>query len=279
MNSYASLSRIYDQWQEANDASEWADHVEKILARHSRLHKGDGADDSMLLLDLGCGTGSFAIEMGRRGYDVIGVDQSFDMLAAARSKEAPPSVQFIQQDITRMELFGTVDIIVCFLDTINHILQESALDRLFKRCKNYLNPDGLLLFDVATPYYFNQVLGNQIFFDIKEEYALIWQNSIQPKKARNRSELTLFIRQEDNSYQREEECIDERIYPVETIRSLLGRHHLAIRKEYADLTFQKPSARTLRTFFVVENNKDDWKRKLETVSLEDRGKQKNDGKR
>lgn len=279
MNSYAALSQIYDRWQEANDASKWADYTEKILARHFRRSKGDGAGDTFLLLDLGCGTGSFAIEMGNRGYDVLGLDQSVDMLAAAKAKDAPPNVRFVQQDITKMELFGTVDIIVCFLDTVNHILQQSKLDRLFKRCKNYLNPDGLFLFDLATPFYFHQVLGNQMFFDIKEEYAMFWQNSINMKIDRSQSELTFFIKQEDQSFQRGEEFIEEKVYPLETIRTLLQDNHLVIRKEYADLTFQKPTAGTRRVFFVVENTKDEWKRELETVPFEDRGKQKIHGKK
>jgi len=278
MSSYAALSQIYDQWQEANDVSKWADYVERILARHSKMRKGDGDGDSFLLLDLGCGTGSFAIEMGKRGYDVLGLDQSGDMLAVAKAKDAPPNVQFIQQDITKMELFGTVDIVVCFLDTVNHILQESKLNRLFKLCKNYLNPGGLLLFDLATPFYFFHVLGDQMFFDIKEEYTLIWQNSIDAKKSRSRSELTFFIKQEDKSFQRGEEYVEEKIYSFEAVRDLLRDNQLTLRKEYADLTFQKPSEQTRRVFFIVENAKDEWKRKLETVSFEDRGKQKIHGK-
>lgn len=277
MNSYASLSEIYDQWQVTNDASKWADYIEKILARHFKMIKGDGAGDSFLLLDLGCGTGSFAVEMARRGYDVLGLDQSCDMLAIAKEKSAALNVQFIQQDITKMELFGTVDIIVCLLDTVNHILQESKLNHLFKQCKNYLNPDGLLIFDLAAPYYFEQVLGDQVFYDIKEDYTLLWQNTVDSKKTRSRSELTFFIRQNDQSYQRGEECIEEKIYPVETVRSLLQDNHLTILKQYADMTFQKPSPKTKRIFFIAENTQDEWKRKLETVLLEKRGKQRKNG--
>ncbi len=278
MNSYADLSKIYDQWQEKNDAAKWADYTEKILARHCSLPGGDGADGAFLLLDLGCGTGSFAIEMAKRGYDVLGMDQSGDMLAIAKEKEGARDVQFIQQDMTRMELFGTMDIIVCFLDTINHILDESKLNRLFGLCKNYLNPGGLFLFDLATPVYFEKVLGNQVFYDIREPYALIWQNFIDLKKGRSRSELTFFIKQEDQSYLRGEECIKEKIYTVDKIQSLIQSNELTIVKEYGGLTFQKPSDASDRIIFVVENKQDDWKKELGTVAFENRGKQNKNGR-
>jgi SAM-dependent methyltransferase len=271
MDSYVSLSKIYDLWQEKNDPSKWADHVEKIIAKHCRIKKGDGAEGSYLLLDLGCGTGGFAIEMANRGYDVLGMDLSSDMLAVAREKDSSQQVQFIQQDMTRMELFGTVDLIVCFLDTVNHVLEEAKLNRLFRLCKNYLNPDGLLIFDLATPHYFEQVLGNQMFFDIRESYTLTWQNTVDLKKGRSRSELTFFIRQPDGSYLRGEECINERIYSVEEIESLIQAGNLTILKQYDGLSFRKPSAATDRILFIAENRGDEWKKSLETVALADRG--------
>jgi len=277
MNSYATLSKIYDQWQEKNDASKWADYVEKILARHCKIGKGDGTCGSFLLLDLGCGTGDFAIEMAKRGYDVLGLDQSFDMLAIAREKDGAQNVQFIQQDMTRMELFGTVDIIVCFLDTINHIPDETKLGRLFGRCKNYLNPGGLFLFDMATPYYFKEVLGDQVFYDIKDPYALIWQNSVDDRMSRSRADLTFFIKQEDESYLRGEECIRERIYTADAICSLLAQSGLTVKKMYGGLTFQKPAGTSERIVFVVENSQDEWKKTLGALSIENRGKQRKNG--
>lgn len=272
MNSYSDLSKIYDQWQEANDAFKWADYVEKLLAKHCKIVKGDGKDDSFLLLDLGCGTGGFAIEMSRRGYDVLGIDQSADMLSIAKDKEGAGKVQFIQQDITKMELFGTVDVIVCFLDTINHILDEKKLNKLFKLCKNYLNPDGLFIFDIATPYYFANVLGNHVFYDIKEQYSLIWQNFVDIRKNRSQSELTFFLQQDDGSYLRGEELIEEKIYAVDNIESLIQNNNLTLLKQYGELSFKKPSETSKRIFFVCENSQDEWKKELNMISFENRGK-------
>jgi len=272
MTSYAHLSKIYDQWQENNDDLKWADYIEKIVLRHCAKNKGDGTDNSLLLLDLGCGTGGVAIEMAKRGYDVLGVDQSSDMLAVAKEKESADKVQFIQQDITRMELFGTVDIMICLLDTVNHILDEKKLTRFFSLCKKYLNPNGLLIFDIATPHYFEKVLGNQLFYDIKENYTLLWQNHVDIKKSKNSSELIFFIQQDDGSYLRGEDLIKEKIYNVETIENIINTNGLNVLKKYGELSFQKPSINSKRVFFVVENSQDEWKNKLGNTAIGKRRK-------
>lgn len=265
MDSYASLSAIYDLWQDENDAGSWADYINMIITLNCRIDIGDGVDDTLLLLDLGCGTGSFAIEMANRGYDVLGIDRSAEMLSAAKFKDIRQSVQFIQQDITNMELYGTVDIIVCLLDTINHILDESKLNRMFSLCKNYLNLNGLLIFDIATPYYFENILGGNVFYDIEDRYTLIWQNHINKKKRTSSAEITLFIGQEDRTYVRSEDFIEERIYNIDKIEKLLHNNDLRIIKEYGDLGFRKPGLTSRRVFFIAENRDDKLKKNLETA--------------
>ncbi len=262
MSSYALLSKIYDQWQEENDSVVWADYTEKIIRKHLNKTSGDGENNSLLLLDLGCGTGGFSIEMAERGYDVLAMDQSADMLLAAKEKENSGKVQFILQDITKMKLYGTVDVMVCYLDTINHILDISKLDRLFRLCKNYLNPEGLLIFDMATPYYFDCVLGEQIFYDIKEQYTLLWQNSVDHKRQTSISELIFFLLADDGTYLKSEETIKEKMHTIETIEELLLKNKLTLIKKYDSLKFTKPKADSKRIFFVASNKNDEWKMSL-----------------
>lgn len=259
MNPYALISEVYDRWQETNDTSQWAGYAEKIIKRHCRLTKGDGTDNSLLLLDLGCGTGSFPIEMSKRGYEVLAIDYSEEMLSAAKMKDGAQNIQFICQDITEFELFGTVDIMVCFLDTVNHILTDRKLKSFFRLCKNYLNPGGLLIFDLATPYYFENKLADKTFYDIRDTFALIWQNTYNPRKSVNNAELTFFIESSDGEYMRGEEIIKEKSYPVEFIENMIKDSGLEIVQKYRDFTFQKPTPITERVFFVVENRHDKFK--------------------
>lgn len=274
MNSYGLLSEIYDQWQDTNNSSVWADYTEKLISIHGTKKSGDGVNQSLLLLDLGCGTGSFAIEMAKRGYDVLGIDLSFDMLAIAKEKENADKVQFILQDITNMKLYGTVDVMVCYLDTINHVLDEKKLERFFRLCQNYLNPDGLLIFDLATKYYFENIIGNQFFYDIKEQYTLLWENKLNKTKNLSVSELTFFIEQLDGSYIRGEETIKEKIYTEAFIENLIKNSNLTLLKKYDELNLKKASDVSKRIFYVATNKDDKWKNDLSKVSFDMRGKKK-----
>jgi len=166
--TYQNLAMIYDQLQQEIDLAAWADYVQVLETRYSRRDSpGDGQDGRPLLLDLGCGTGSFCLEMARRGYDPIGIDAAGAMLEQARLKAAaqpgPVSCLFLQQDISRFELYGTVDLMVCLLDTINHLLTPRQVRRLFALCANYLNPGGLLIFDVASRRHLAKTLGSSFF--------------------------------------------------------------------------------------------------------------------
>jgi SAM-dependent methyltransferase len=62
------------------------------------------------VLDGGCGTGRVAIELARRGIDVVGVDLDADMLAVARTKA--PELPWVHADLSRLDLHGRFDVIV-----------------------------------------------------------------------------------------------------------------------------------------------------------------------
>jgi len=102
----------------------WADYIEEIF-------KINGVKPS-LIADLGCGTGSFCIEMDKRGYDMIGIDLSPDMLDCAKKKSEGRDILYLNQDMSNFELYGTVDAIVCLMDSINYLLYVKDVKRLVK---------------------------------------------------------------------------------------------------------------------------------------------------
>lgn len=152
-DAYTSLAAVYDRLMGDVDYAAWADSIEARFQKFApgRVHS---------LLDLACGTGSVTVEMARRGYDMIGIDLSEDMLAAARAKcdgeRFAHKVLLIRQDMAEFELYGTVDAIVCCLDSLNYLPSVSALRRTFEHAHNYLEPDGLFLFDMNTPKKFEE---------------------------------------------------------------------------------------------------------------------------
>ncbi|HEY5466735.1 MAG TPA: class I SAM-dependent methyltransferase, partial [Clostridia bacterium] len=122
---YDALAPVYDLLQEDIDPAAWADFIHAAALRYGCIPagSGDGAGGRLLALDLGCGTGAIAVELVARGYDVIGIDLSEDMLGQARQKADQRGIGYgdgglalIRQDISDFELFGTVDLVVCLLD-------------------------------------------------------------------------------------------------------------------------------------------------------------------
>ncbi|HBP38589.1 MAG TPA: hypothetical protein DD640_07590 [Clostridiales bacterium] len=226
--SYQHLAPAYDLLQQDLAPSAWADYIQKLEARFSlRCGAGDGQDGRTLLLDLGCGTGSISLEMLRRGYDIIGIDVAAGMLEQAKSKAARmradddaslPEPLFLQQDISQFELYGTVDLIVCLLDTINHLVRPDRAARLFRLCANYLNPGGLLVFDLASRRHLSRTLGNRQFFQIYENHTLIWHNRYRPASQISRSEMVLFTRRTDGCYERQDIAIAEKYYSPKQVR-------------------------------------------------------------
>ncbi len=258
--AYDTLAAAYDRLQQAIDPAEWADYIETLQARFAGRTHGDGQDGRPLLLDLGCGTGSFCIEMARRGYDPIGIDSSPAMLDAARTKAAAAAgttgsaaagrCLFLMQDIARFELYGTVDLIVCLLDTFNHLTLRTDAARLFRLCANYLNPGGLFVFDVATPEHLGNRLGNQVFYVDGPDQTLLWQNRFSQRSGISRSEIVIFTRGEDGRYGRGDALIRERVYSRPEIEAMALAAGLPVQGVLGELALTPARTRESRHFYV-----------------------------
>ncbi len=259
--NYQNLAPVYDQLQQEIDTKAWADYIQALESRFGQREKpGDGQGGRPLLLDLGCGTGSFCLEMLNRGYDPIGIDASAMMLEQARQKETrqkaactggdSPPILFLQQDISRFELYGTVDLIVCLLDTINHLVRPEQVKRLFGLCANYLNPGGLFIFDLASQRHLARTLGNRLFFQDTDQFTLFWQNGYRPQSGISRSELTLFCLEGDGSYARHDETIVEKYYSPNQIRQWLRSSGLEPAARYGDLAMRQPARTDERHFYI-----------------------------
>lgn len=258
--TYQHLAAVYDQLQQDVDTKGWADFIQCLESRYSQRHgRGDGQGGRPLLLDLGCGTGSFCLEMAGRGYDPIGIDTSDAMLDQARRKASEASCAdlvrttplFLQQDISRFELFGTVDLIVCLLDTLNHLIRPEQAGRVFRLCANYLNPGGVLIFDLASRRHLSRTLGRQLFYQDTDEYTLFWQNSYRSSSGISRSALTLFSRQADGRYNRQDETIVEKYYELRQVRQWTREAGLELVAHLGELAERPASAADERHFYVV----------------------------
>ena len=146
MSSYESFARVYDLFMDNIPYEEWCGYLTGLL-------EDQGIRDG-LVLELGCGTGNMTRLLAGKGYDMIGVDNSVDMLEIAMEKkeEEGQDILYLLQDMREFELYGTVRAVVSVCDSMNYITEEEDLLEVFRLVNNYLDPGGIFIFDLNTEY-------------------------------------------------------------------------------------------------------------------------------
>lgn len=214
--------------------------------------------DSSLICDLGCGTGTVALELSHRGYDVIAIDSNETMLMMAREKafeREDPSVLFLCQDIVNFELYGTVDVIYSTLDTVNYITSEKDLNTFFKWVRNYLNYDGLFIFDINSQYKFDCVLNNKTFVYDFEDMFCTWETQKEDDSDEYCHFLTYFIRQSDGMYERFDATQIQRFYSKELIEKIAKKYDFEIVCVKDDYSNDEICSKTQRYTYIMKTNK------------------------
>lgn len=243
---YTRFADFYDRLTHDIHYAKWADYLQSAFRKFDLTPK--------LILDLGCGTGSLAIELSNRGYDMIAIDNSTAMLNKAYEKagKVKADILFLNQDMRNFELFGTVDAIICLLDSINYITSVNDIKKIFSLVNNYLNPEGLFIFDINSPYKLSTILGNQIFYELKEDISWIWQNTYNSRNKITTFDLTFFIKNKDGLYERFDETHKERAFSSEEITKALGYSGLKLLGEFGNLSFNEPANDEERIFYIAQ---------------------------
>ncbi|MCQ2421482.1 MAG: class I SAM-dependent methyltransferase [Lachnospiraceae bacterium] len=219
MDAYTGFAEIYDMCMDNIPYDEWAKNLTTLLRRYGIV---DG-----LLCELGCGTGEMTIRLSESGYDMIGIDNSEDMLMVAREKEyermdagETSQILYLLQDMRSFELFGTVRGIVSVCDSMNYLLTEEDLLATFRLVNNYLDREGIFIFDMKTAACF-AALGNETRVEQLRGATLIWENAYMKRKKRNTYRLTIFEKESGDLYRKMSETHIQQTYSVDTIRRLL----------------------------------------------------------
>ena len=213
MNSYTAFSDIYDPlMKEDINYERIADFIENIFTLH-----GKNPD---MVADLACGTGNLTLPLAKRGYDMIGVDKSADMLSIAREKCGSPDVLFLNQDMTKLDLYGTVDAAYCSLDGINYISPDK-LGRVFDRLHLFVRPYGLFIFDIKTPESF-RALDGEIFVDETDDVLCLWRADFSEEDNTLLYGMDLFSRR-GKLWQRECEEHVEYAHSPEALKAMLEK--------------------------------------------------------
>ena len=255
--SYGIFSSVYDILTENVD-------YEKITHKICSLLHKNGVDGG-LLLDLGCGTGTLSFLLESKGYDVIGVDASEDMLIVANEKkyEENSNTMFLCQKAEELDLFGTIDCAVSVLDTVNHIDTLEKVKKAFKKVSLFMNMGGIFIFDMNTPYKHEKILGNNTFIYDMDEVYCAWQNSSNKESATTNMDLDFFIKNEDDEhYERYSESFCEYAYEPKYILNILEKCGFEIINTYDDYSDNSVNADTQRIVVVAKKIKTIFKDEL-----------------
>ncbi len=192
MEAYTSFAYVYDTFMDNVPYGEWARHIREKLCEH-------GVTDG-IVLDLGCGTGTMAERLAGYGYDMIGVDNSEEMLELAMEKktESGYDILYLLQDMRGFELYGTVRAVVSVCDSVNYITEPDELEEVFRLVNNYLDPKGIFLFDFNTVHKYRDVIGDSTIAEDRGVCSFIWDNRYYEKEQINEYDLTLFIAEDFN---------------------------------------------------------------------------------
>ncbi len=244
MEAYTGFARVYDLFMDNVPYAEWSQYLAGLLQEH-------GITDG-LVLDLGCGTGKMTRLLAQAGYDMIGADNSEEMLQAAREADGgAQDILYLLQDMREFELYGTVRAVVSICDSINYILEEEELLQVFRLVNNYLDPGGIFIFDMNTLYKYRELLGETVICENRDEGSFIWENFYEEEGQTNQYDLTFFIREEEMRYRKYEETHVQRGYGTQQVESLLRQAGLEVLAVYDAYTKDPVKEDSGRVCFVA----------------------------
>jgi len=242
MTCYGGFAYLYDVLMKDIPYQAWADYIGEVL----KQHLGE-EPQNRIVVDLACGTGNITFPLAQMGYDMIGVDMSPDMLAQAQAKIINEKILFLAQDMRALDLYGTVDAVVCACDSLNYILYEAELETVFKRIKMFLNSGGVLIFDMNTRYKYEEILGGKSFTAKTESASYVWDNDFSKETGINKYHVA-FTPKGSNPF---EEIHYQRAYPQMLIEKLLQKAGFTMINVFDGYTNVPPGDKCPRKVYVA----------------------------
>ena len=249
MSAYEALAGVYDALTGDVGYEKRADYIEKLFLK-SRV-------PVHTVLDLACGTGSMTALLTERGYELIAVDESPDMLAAAREKAAdltgePPV--FLNQSMEALDLYGTVDAAICCLDSLNYLAGPREVQKTFQRLHLFISPGGLLVFDINSAAMLRELDG-QVFLDEKEDVYCVWRPEFEKRSRVCTYWMDIFTRRTDGAWERSVEQHRQKAYEVEELRAWLLEAGFTHIRTYGDCRMSAPREGENRIYFSAIRGK------------------------
>lgn len=251
MEAYTDFESVYDIFMDDTPYEEWASYIMDLLEEYG-VAKGDLPEaesarqkalavERNVVVDLGCGTGTLTELLADRGCDMIGIDASQEMLNIALEKRerSGKEILYLCQDMRELELYGTAGAVISVCDSLNYLLEEEEMLRVFRLVNNYLYPGGVFLFDFNTVYKYETVIGDSVIAENREDCSFIWENYYDAEGQINEYDLTIFARTENQDgediFRRFTETHYQRGYTLEEMRGMVEKAGMEfVRAEDAD---------------------------------------------
>lgn len=233
MEAYTDFAMVYDTFMDETPYEQWCEFLMELFRKYGAQKDDTRQENSAVMdnlrqerntvLDLGCGTGTLTELLARRGYDMIGVDLSEEMLRIAVDKREKSGLDilYLCQDMRELELYGTVGAAVSVCDSVNYLLEEDDVVQTFRLVNNYLYPEGLFIFDFNTIYKYAEIIGDTTIAENREECSFIWENTYYEEERINEYDLTIFVREEGDRYRRFQETHLQRGYSLKEMRGMV----------------------------------------------------------
>ena len=206
-----------------------------------------------LLLDLACGTGKLTGELARRGYDMTGVDLSEEMLGVAldEAQSEGLDILYLCQDMRKLDLYGSMDITICALDSINHLNSLADVKKVFENVALFSEPQGLFIFDINTLYKHRNILANNTFTYETDNVFCIWENTLVEDTDEVKMNLEFFELEENGLYSRTSDSFSEKAYSEESIEELLRECGFELLAKFGDDSFSPPACNSQRIVYAA----------------------------
>lgn len=255
---YEDFAYVYDTFMDATPYEEWCQRIDSLIQKHGVSSPTRDAKDVLdseknLVVDLGCGTGTLTELLYQKGYDMIGIDNSGEMLNVAMEKraESGSEILYLLQDMRELELYSTVGTVVSVCDSVNYILEEEELLETFSLVNNYLYPGGIFIFDFNTDYKYREVIGDTTIAENREDCSFIWENYYDPESAVNEYDLTIFVQEKDDLFRKFTETHYQRGYTPEQMVRLIEQAGLSLVEMKDADTDGEVTAESQRVYIVA----------------------------
>jgi SAM-dependent methyltransferase len=249
---YDAFAPFYDDFTTGSDYEAWTRQALE-LARRLGLR-------GTSLLDLACGTGKSFIPFLGLGFQVTGCDVSRGMLALAAGKA--PQATLVRADLRELGRIGRFDLVTCFDDSLNYLLEEPDLARALKCIAANLGPAGIALFDLNTLHAYRTAFARDSVAD-RDGTVFVWRGESAADAVpgcRAAARIEIFSPRDGGLYERISTRHVQRHFPPERVTALLadaGLESLAVRGVLEDggLEPELDETRHLKVLYAARHPK------------------------